>query len=362
MGAYSGVSAPPILADEELRRPHPGDPTVMPTLHYADHGPLASALAHLTASDDQIRQIIVTAGLRPERIRLPGGAIETQWWNTLQHGNAHGSAALARLLTAAARALPGVAQAEPARLRKYGVDIEAISQAQREQAVEAQPAEAGNAGPAPRATAGGRRRVLFLSANPFTTGRLDIEEETHQLERSLREALHRDAYEFRAQPAVRPRDLADILRRHRRECGAKIILHFSGHGEGAEGGLVMRADDGGERKVTASAFGRFVGRDSDSLALVVLNACDSEAHARACVEHLDAAVGMSAAINDDSAIVFSQVFYRALASGETVDTAFDEARGAIELEGLDGWEVPVLFWRREDGEIRRRQGDDEEAV
>lgn len=324
----------------------------MSTLHSADHGPLAASIARLTASEDQVRRILVAAGLRPERITLPSGALETQWWNALQHANAHGAAALSRLLCCAVGEMPGLRDESHGLLRKYGADPAGLPQAEGTRP----------AAPAQAPQDAGRRRVLFLSANALTTRRLDIEEEHHHLARSLREALGRDAYDFRTELGVRPRDLADILRRHRLEANGKIVLHFSGHGRGGGPGLLMRGDDGQDRAVAAPAFGRLVRAARESLGLVVLSACHSDGHAQESATHTGAAIGMADAISDRSAIVFAQVFYRAWASGAGLVGAFDEACGAIDLEGLPGWDVPVLFRVSEGGRMTRRRGQVEEDV
>lgn len=341
----------------------------MQSLHYADHGPLVARLSRLTGSEDQIRQIITAAGLRPERISLPPGAWETQWWKALEHANAHGSAALARLLSCAVRSMPALGEQIPGMLQRYGVELAPVAApaaAPKAAAVGSSASPLGSearrgasTGPDPAPV---RRRILFLSANSPSNSALDIEEEAHKLDGSLREALHREVYDFRTELAVRPRDLADILRRHKRESGRRIVLHFSGHGTHHGPGLRMRADDGRDPEVSPTAFGKLVKSARDTLELVVLNACHSEAHAREAAAHVSAAVGMAEVIGDKSAILFSQVFYRAWASGEDAAAAFDEACLAIELESLPGPDVPVLYWRGEDGALLRRRGAEDEGV
>lgn len=67
---------------------------------------LREALCQSLSSPDAIKMTIEAAGLRAYRIRLPDGDIETQWQNTLLHSEAHGTAAMARLLTEAAERAP----------------------------------------------------------------------------------------------------------------------------------------------------------------------------------------------------------------------------------------------------------------
>ena len=55
---------------------------------------------------------------------------------------------------------------------------------------------------------------------------------------------------------------------------------------------------------------------------VVLNACDSEAQARAIVQEIDCAIGIGGEIGDAAAIAFGAEFYQALGYGKSVQEAF----------------------------------------
>lgn len=64
---------------------------------------------------------------------------------------------------------------------------------------------------------------------------------------------------------------------------------------------------------------------------VVLSACYSQPQAAAIAEHIDAVIGMSAAIPDDDARTFAGAFYEALAEGEHVKRAFELGCSAIAI-------------------------------
>ena len=84
----------------------------------------------------------------------------------------------------------------------------------------------------------------------------------------------------------------------------------------------------------------------DNIRLVVLNACYSEEQARAIVEEIDFVVGMADEIGDEGARVFAASFYRGLAYGRSVRSAFDLGLNELQLEGLRSDEsVPVLLSR-----------------
>lgn len=71
-----------------------------------DLAQLREALCQSLPEPDIIKMIIEEAGLKAYRIRLPNGDVETQWHNSLLHAESHGTAAVARLLNAAADRAP----------------------------------------------------------------------------------------------------------------------------------------------------------------------------------------------------------------------------------------------------------------
>ena len=77
--------------------------------------------------------------------------------------------------------------------------------------------------------------------------------------------------------------------------------------------------------------------------LVVLNACYSEAQARALSHHVDAVIGMTRAIEDSTAIAFAESFYSALADGRNLETAFNLACAEAGFEESEGGEIPTLI-------------------
>ena len=98
--------------------------------------------------------------------------------------------------------------------------------------------------------------------------------------------------------------------------------------------------------VPSVALGRLFAVLRDNIRLVVLNACYSDEQARAIVEEIDFVVGMTDEIGDEGARVFAAAFYRGLAYGRSVRSAFDLGLNELQLEGLrDDESVPVLLVR-----------------
>ncbi|HSR54551.1 MAG TPA: CHAT domain-containing protein [Acidobacteriota bacterium] len=146
------------------------------------------------------------------------------------------------------------------------------------------------------------------------------------------------------------------------------ILHFIGHGSSK--GLRFRTSDGGERLVGRRDWS-VVGQNAKPLRLVVLNCCDSAASSpgelfSSVAEELSragvpAVVGMRSLIEDRSAVIFAQWFYKDLAEGRPVDTAAASARRALfhqaghrcfKPDPPDSiWSTPVVYLSVQDGHV-----------
>jgi hypothetical protein len=179
-------------------------------------------------------------------------------------------------------------------------------------------------------------RILFLAANPVDTPALRLDEEIRAIDVALREAEFRDRFEIRQEWATRIGDLQEALLRHDPD-----IVHFSGHGTEASE-IVLTSATGAGEPVPREALGRLFAVLADHIRCVVLNACYSERQAKAIAEHIDCVVGMTQAVGDDAAIEFATGFYRALAYGRSVQTAFDLGANLIALHGLPDEATPHL--------------------
>src|SRR5678815_1403516 len=68
-------------------------------------------------------------------------------------------------------------------------------------------------------------RILFLSANPWTTSRILVDEEAREIFERIHEGPHRNKFELHKHVATRPHDLQKLLLLYKPQ-----IVHFSGHG------------------------------------------------------------------------------------------------------------------------------------
>jgi hypothetical protein len=81
----------------------------------------------------------------------------------------------------------------------------------------------------------------------------------------------------------------------------------------------------------------------DELRIVFFNICDSEAHARAAAQLVEASIGMRGKMHDMPARIFAAHLYSGLAFGNSLQRAFQQACAAIGDEPDSA--VPQLFFR-----------------
>ena len=68
------------------------------------------------------------------------------------------------------------------------------------------------------------------------------------------------------------------------------IIHFCGHGEGEEG-LVVEKESGKPELISTEALADLFSLFADQVECVLLNACYSEAQAKAIAQHIGSVVG-----------------------------------------------------------------------
>src|SRR5215831_12934043 len=162
-------------------------------------------------------------------------------------------------------------------------------------------------------------RILFLSANPSDTQKLQLVEECNDIDDKLRVAEYRDQFDIVQRHAIRIDNLIYILLRFKPE-----IVHFSGHGS-EEGALVFQNSDGNAQEVPPRALTdlfRIVNKDKD-IRCIFLNACYSEPQAEAISDYVDCVIGMSQGVTDTAARQFAAAVYQALGFGKSIKDAFD---------------------------------------
>lgn len=185
------------------------------------------------------------------------------------------------------------------------------------------------------------KKILFLASNPTDTGKLQLEKEFVRVSQSLQDGT--ENVKLVAEWAITPNDLQIALLKHKPQ-----IVHFSGHGtkEGDQGGGIILQDSNARPKLVSgealsTLFGIFAQRFK--IKLVVLNSCYSEEQAKGIGQFVPYVFGMNTSINDNSAIEFSTGLYRGISADDDIEFAFKLAKNMIQLAGLPGDSIPVMF-------------------
>lgn len=190
-------------------------------------------------------------------------------------------------------------------------------------------------------------RILFLSANPWTTSRILVDEEAREIFERLQEGHYRDMFELQKHAAIRPNDLQRFLMMYEPH-----IVHFSGHGSKTHR-IILGGMPGRGREVNRQGLVEVFALYQKHVRLVFLNACFTKTQARSIAEVIDYSVGTGQAIGDKGGVAFAGAFYRALGFGRSVQEAFQSAKAELALTRMEGMEGLELFVRNGISESHR---------
>lgn len=182
-------------------------------------------------------------------------------------------------------------------------------------------------------------RILFLSANPWTTSRILVDEEAREIFEKLQEGTHRDRFELYKHAAIRPIDLQRLLMMYEPH-----IVHFSGHGSKTQQ-IILGGAPGRGKEVDSQGLVEVFALYKNHLRLVLLNACFTRTQARSLSEVIDYSVGTGKGIGDRGGVAFAGAFYRALGFGKSVKEAFESAKAELGLTKMPRTKGIELFVR-----------------
>lgn len=182
-------------------------------------------------------------------------------------------------------------------------------------------------------------RILFLSANPWNTSRILVDEEAREIFERLQEGPFRYKFELHKHTAIRPVDLQKLLMIHRPH-----IVHFSGHGHKRQR-IILGGSAGRGKTVDPKGLAQMFALYKRYVRLVVLNACFTDAIARSITEAVDYSVGTGKGIGDKAGVAFAGAFYRALGFGTSVREAFASAQAELGLTRMPRSNGIELFVR-----------------
>ncbi len=166
-------------------------------------------------------------------------------------------------------------------------------------------------------------RILFVSANPHWSSRLDLGDEMRELLQSLRG----QDIELMMLPAAQPEDLKIAVTSNQID-----VLHFSGHAT-EEDGILLRDKDGMERAFSGAELRKLI--DGEGIKLAFLNACRTVETAKEIEDSVGAVISTTELLDDEAAKRMTKSFYSALCHGGSIDQAFNDATAIIASDGYD---------------------------
>lgn len=180
--------------------------------------------------------------------------------------------------------------------------------------------------------------VLYLMANPIKRHALRLDVEVSRVLEEIRRSRFRDNIELHQSPAANVQAIIRGLNDHEPR-----ILHFSGHGNSS--GIAM--DTGEVRRaktqlVNFDLLAKALQATDSPPDVVVLNACNSSGGRAALLTAVKAIVVMQDSISENAAVAFAVNFYGAIASGMSVQAAFDQGCVAIQVVSLGETTIPTL--------------------
>jgi hypothetical protein len=178
-------------------------------------------------------------------------------------------------------------------------------------------------------------KLVLLSASPTDQERLSVDIELREVKSSIKEASKGPAFVVVEIGALRAKDLLGALLDERPD-----ILHFAGHGD--EATLYAVNDANRTHPIPKVALADLFAGLRDHLRLVVLNSCSSAEESQAIADQVGCVVCMREPVEDTTAQVFARAFYRALASGCTVEQACELGANAPHLEGHEKAPVQIV--------------------
>lgn len=184
-----------------------------------------------------------------------------------------------------------------------------------------------------------KTKILFLSANPWTTSRILVDEEAREIFERIQEGPYRDRFELHKHVATRPIDLQRLLLLYQPH-----IVHFSGHGSKGQK-LILGGAAGRGKTVDQRGLAQVFALYNKHIRLVLLNACFTRAQARSISQVVDYSVGTGKGIGDKAGVAFAGAFYRALGFGRSIREAFESAKAELELTRMPRTQGIELFVR-----------------
>jgi hypothetical protein len=181
--------------------------------------------------------------------------------------------------------------------------------------------------------------VLYLVANADRSNPLRVDAEVRRVQQAIRGSVFRDNITVEYRPAADLGSLIDGLNDVRPQ-----IVHFSGHGY--RGGVVTdtgKVSQPRSKIVSFELLGKALSATDKVAEVVVLNSCESSSASKVLLPGAKVVITMRTSVTDIAASAFATRFYAAIASGQSVQSAFRQGTVAVEAVSIREADTPEIF-------------------
>jgi CHAT domain len=181
--------------------------------------------------------------------------------------------------------------------------------------------------------------VLLLTSNSLPGQPLRVDAEVRRVQEAVRGSKFAENVQVEYRPAADLKSILDGLNDYQPQ-----VVHFSGHGSKTD----LVTDTGtvdaalANDKLSYSLLGQALAATDHPPQIVMLNSCWSSAARKVIPPSVDFLVSMSVPISDIAAAAFAPQFYAALASGQSVSSAFKQGAVAVSAASLSEAATPEL--------------------
>ena len=180
--------------------------------------------------------------------------------------------------------------------------------------------------------------VLFLTANPAMDAPLRVDAEVRRVQEAIRASKFAENVQVEYRPAADLQTILDGLNDLTPQ-----IVHFSGHSSAS--GLLT--DDGGmdddpSDELSYGLLAKALNATDQKPTVLVLNSCSSSGAKSDVLSGVSFLISMRVPISDIAAAAFAPQFYAALASGQSVRSAFNQGSVAVEAASISERATPSL--------------------
>ena len=195
-----------------------------------------------------------------------------------------------------------------------------------------------------------KKTILFICASPKGINPWDFGDEFSKIKESLRSGTDRNNYTVEIETAVRKDNFLNVLNQYKPD-----YLHISMHGSLTQG-LYFEDSDKEKFPMPVEEFAAILelySRDREQPAVIVLSACNSEAHAKAVKNYCKYAVGSQTAFPADAGVLYATKFYATLFEDNSmfIPKCHDAGKQAIQfakkqftpVNGIPVYDILVLI-------------------